>query len=115
MSSRNRRVVVTGLGCISPIGNNIADAWEAALAGKSGIANITKFDASQFSTRFAGEVKNFNVEDYLPGKEGRHMDTFIHFGMAASIQALQDSGSSSPRKTPIASAPWSARASAACR
>jgi len=83
---------VTGLGCISPIGNTIADAWEAALAGKSGIANITKFDASPFSTRFAGEVKNFNVEDYLPGKEGRHMDTFIHFGMAAGIQALQDSG-----------------------
>ena len=92
MSSRNRRVVVTGLGCISPIGNTIADAWEAALAGKSGIANITKFDATPFSTRFAGEVKNFNVEDYLPGKEGRHMDTFIHFGMAAGIQALQDSG-----------------------
>lgn len=92
MSSRNRRVVVTGLGCISPIGNTIAEAWEAALAGKSGIADITRFDASQFSTRFAGEVKNFNVEDYLPGKEGRHMDTFIHFGMAAGIQALQDSG-----------------------
>jgi 3-oxoacyl-[acyl-carrier-protein] synthase II len=62
------------------------------VAGKSGIANITRFDASNFSTRFAGEVKNFVVEDYLPGKEGRHMDTFIHFGMAAGIQALQDSG-----------------------
>jgi 3-oxoacyl-[acyl-carrier-protein] synthase II len=92
LSSRNRRVVVTGLGCISPIGNTIAEAWEAALAGKSGIADITRFDAMPFSTRFAGEVKNFNVEDYLPGKEGRHMDTFIHFGMAAGIQALQDSG-----------------------
>jgi 3-oxoacyl-[acyl-carrier-protein] synthase II len=92
LSSRNRRVVVTGLGCVSPIGNTIADAWSAALAGKSGIANITKFDASQFSTRFAGEVKNFNIEDYLPGKEGRHMDAFIHFGMAAGIQALEDSG-----------------------
>jgi 3-oxoacyl-[acyl-carrier-protein] synthase II len=92
LSSRNRRVVVTGLGCISPIGNTIAEAWEAALAGKSGIANITKFDATPFSTRFAGEVKNFNVEEYLPGKEGRHMDTFIHFGMAAGIQAIQDSG-----------------------
>jgi 3-oxoacyl-[acyl-carrier-protein] synthase II len=83
---------VTGLGCVSPIGNTIAEAWSAALAGKSGIANITKFDASPFSTRFAGEVKNFNIEDYLPGKEGRHMDAFIHFGMAAGIQALQDSG-----------------------
>jgi 3-oxoacyl-[acyl-carrier-protein] synthase II len=92
LSSRNRRVVVTGLGCVSPIGNTIADAWSAALAGKSGIANITKFDASQFSTRFAGEVKNFNIETYLPGKEGRHMDAFIHFGMAAGIQALEDSG-----------------------
>jgi len=92
LSSRNRRVVVTGLGCISPIGNTIAEAWESALAGKSGIGNITRFDATSFSTRFAGEVKNFNVEDYLPGKEGRHMDTFIHFGMAAGIQALQDSG-----------------------
>jgi 3-oxoacyl-[acyl-carrier-protein] synthase II len=92
LSSRNRRVVVTGLGCVSPIGNTIAEAWDAALAGKSGIANITKFDASSFSTRFAGEVKNFNIEDYLPGKEGRHMDSFIHFGMAAGIQALHDSG-----------------------
>jgi 3-oxoacyl-[acyl-carrier-protein] synthase II len=92
LSSRNRRVVVTGLGCISPIGNTIADTWEAALAGKSGIADITKFDASSFSTRFAGEVKNFVVEDYLPGKEGRHMDSFIHYGMAAGIQAIQDSG-----------------------
>jgi 3-oxoacyl-[acyl-carrier-protein] synthase II len=92
LSSRNRRVVVTGLGCISPIGNTVAEAWESALAGKSGIANITRFDATPFSTRFAGEVKNFVVEDYLPGKEGRHMDTFIHFGMAAGIQALQDSG-----------------------
>jgi 3-oxoacyl-[acyl-carrier-protein] synthase II len=80
------------LGCISPIGNNVAETWESALAGKSGIADITRFDATPFSTRFAGEVKNFNVEDYLPGKEGRHMDTFIHFGMAAGIQALQDSG-----------------------
>jgi 3-oxoacyl-[acyl-carrier-protein] synthase II len=92
LSSRNRRVVVTGLGCVSPIGNTIAEAWDAALAGKSGIANITRFDASSFSTRFAGEVKNFNIEDYLPGKEGRHMDSFIHFGMAAGIQALHDSG-----------------------
>jgi 3-oxoacyl-[acyl-carrier-protein] synthase II len=82
---------VTGLGCVSPIGNNIADTWSAALAGKSGIANITKFDAAAFSTRFAGEVKGFNIEDYIPAKEARHMDSFIHFGMAAGIQALQDS------------------------
>ncbi|WP_338764387.1 beta-ketoacyl-ACP synthase II [Massilia sp. METH4] len=92
MSSKNRRVVVTGLGCVSPIGNTIAEAWNAIVEGKSGIANITKFDASAFSTRFAGEVKNFSVGDYLDVKEARHMDTFIHYGMAAGIQAIQDSG-----------------------
>ncbi|SFV08645.1 beta-ketoacyl-ACP synthase II [Pseudoduganella namucuonensis] len=92
MSSKNRRVVVTGLGCVSPVGNTIAEAWSAVTEGKSGIANITKFDAQPFSTRFAGEVKGFNIEDYIPGKEARHMDTFIHFGMAAGIQAIQDAG-----------------------
>ena len=90
--SRERRVVVTGLGCVSPVGNTIADAWAALIEGKSGIATITKFDATPFSTRFAGEVKGFNIEDYIPGKEARHMDTFIHYGMAAGIQAIQDSG-----------------------
>lgn len=90
--ARERRVVITGLGCISPVGNTIADAWTALTAGKSGIATITKFDATPFSTRFAGEVKGFSIEDYIPGKEARHMDTFIHYGMAAGIQAIQDSG-----------------------
>lgn len=89
--SGQRRVVVTGLGCISPVGNTVANAWNAVLEGQSGIATITKFDASPFSTRFAGEVKNFNVEEYMPAKEARHMDTFIHYGMAAGIQAMQDS------------------------
>jgi 3-oxoacyl-[acyl-carrier-protein] synthase II len=90
--SRERRVVITGLGCVSPVGNTVADAWAAVTAGASGIAAITKFDASAFSTRFAGEVKGFNVEDYMPAKDARHMDTFIHYGMAAGIQAFQDSG-----------------------
>ncbi|HEY8609380.1 MAG TPA: beta-ketoacyl-ACP synthase II [Noviherbaspirillum sp.] len=90
--SRERRVVVTGLGCVSPVGNTVADAWSALIEGKSGIATITKFDATPFSTRFAGEVKGFNIEEYIPGKEARHMDTFIHYGMAAGIQAMQDSG-----------------------
>jgi len=90
--SQHRRVVITGLGCISPVGNTIADAWGALTAGKSGIATITRFDASAFTTQFAGEVKGFNVEEYLPGKEGRHMDTFIHYGMAAGMQAIADSG-----------------------
>ncbi|HEX7644638.1 MAG TPA: beta-ketoacyl-ACP synthase II [Burkholderiaceae bacterium] len=87
-----RRVVITGLGCISPVGNNIADSWKAITEGKSGIATVTKFDATPFSTHFAGEVKGFNVEEYMPAKEARHMDTFIHYGMAAGMQAMQDSG-----------------------
>jgi 3-oxoacyl-[acyl-carrier-protein] synthase II len=87
-----RRVVVTGLGLISPVGNTVAEGWANLVAGRSGIAPITKFDASAFACRFAGEVKGFHVEDYLPGKEARHMDTFIHYGMAAAIQAVQDAG-----------------------
>ncbi len=87
-----RRVVITGLGCVSPVGNNIADTWAAILAGKSGIATIAKFDATPFTTHFAGEVKGFNIEDYIPAKEARNMDTFIHFGIAAGVQAFQDSG-----------------------
>jgi len=90
--SSKRRVVITGLGCVSPVGNSVADAWNAILAGQSGIATITKFDATPFSTNFAGEVKNFNIEDYIPGKEARHMDTFIHYGVAAGMQAMRDSG-----------------------
>ncbi len=87
-----RRVVITGLGCISPVGNNVADMWNAVTSGKSGIGPVTRFDASAFSTTFAGEVKDFQLEDYIPGKESRHMDTFIHYGMAAGIQAIEDSG-----------------------
>ncbi|MBC7501264.1 MAG: beta-ketoacyl-ACP synthase II [Herminiimonas sp.] len=90
--SRQRRVVITGLGCISPVGNTVADAWNAVIEGKSGIATIKKFDATPFSTHFAGEVKGFNIEDYIPAKEARHMDTFIHYGVAAGMQAMQDSG-----------------------
>jgi 3-oxoacyl-[acyl-carrier-protein] synthase II len=87
-----RRVVVTGLGLISPVGNSVAEGWANLMAGKTGIANVTKFDASNLACRFAGEVKGFNVEDYFPAKEARHMDTFIHYGLAASIQAVKDAG-----------------------
>ena len=87
-----RRVVVTGLGLISPVGNSVAEGWANLLAGRSGIANVTKFDASALACRFAGEVKGFNVEEYFPAKDARHMDTFIHYGMAASIQAVRDAG-----------------------
>ena len=87
-----RRVVVTGLGCISPVGNTVASAWSNLLAGQSGIANITKFDATNFACRFAGEVKGFNVEDYMTSKEARTMDTFIHYGVAAAMEAVKDAG-----------------------
>ena len=91
-SKGQRRVVVTGLGLVSPVGNNVQDAWTNLLAGKSGIATVTKFDHSGLSVHFAGEVKGFNIEDYIPAKEARHMDSFIHFGIAAGSQAFRDSG-----------------------
>ncbi|HKX93829.1 MAG TPA: beta-ketoacyl-ACP synthase II [Methylibium sp.] len=87
-----RRVVVTGLGLVTPVGNTVAESWTNLVAGRSGIANVTKFDAANLACRFAGEVKGFNIEDYIPGKEARHMDSFIHFGLAASLQAVKDAG-----------------------
>ena len=88
----SRRVVVTGLGLISPVGNSVAEGWKNLLAGQSGIAEITKFDASAYACRIAGEVRGFQVEDYFPAKDARHMDAFIHYGLAASIQAIRDAG-----------------------
>ena len=87
-----RRVVITGLGIISPVGNTVEQAWQNIVAGRSGIDRITRFDASSFPVQIAGEVKNFNVADYLPLKDARRMDTFIHYGMAAGIQAIKDAG-----------------------
>ena len=87
-----RRVVVTGLGCVSPVGNTVAESWANLLAGKSGIDIITKFDASGFNCHFGGEVKGFDVESYMTSKEARSMDTFIHFGIAAAAQAVADAG-----------------------
>ncbi|MBA3593534.1 MAG: beta-ketoacyl-ACP synthase II [Pseudomonadota bacterium] len=87
-----RRVVVTGLGCVSPVGNTVADSWANLLAGQSGIDLITQFDASSYACKFAGEVKGFNITDYIPEKEARHMDRFIHLGLAAACQAVVDSG-----------------------
>jgi len=87
-----RRVVVTGLGLISPVGNTVAEGWANLLAGRSGIAAITKFDASGFACRIAGEVKGFPLEEYISAKEARHMDTFIHYGLAAAMQAVKDAG-----------------------
>ncbi len=87
-----RRVVVTGLGCISPVGNTVAESWASLLAGRSGIDLITKFDASAFACKFAGEVKGFELDKYIGAKEARTMDTFIHYGIAAAVQAVEDAG-----------------------
>ncbi|NBO10211.1 MAG: beta-ketoacyl-[acyl-carrier-protein] synthase II [Methylophilaceae bacterium] len=87
-----RRVVVTGLGVVSPVGIGVQSAWANIVAGKSGITKITKFDASNFSSQIAGEVKDFDVSQYLPAKEARRMDTFIQYGLAAAIEAVKDSG-----------------------
>jgi 3-oxoacyl-[acyl-carrier-protein] synthase II len=87
-----RRVVVTGLGVVSPVGIGVKTAWDNLVAGKSGITQITKFDASAFSSTIAGEVKNFNPEDFITAKDARRMDTFIQYGLAAAIEAVKDSG-----------------------
>ncbi|WP_394132130.1 beta-ketoacyl-ACP synthase II [Shewanella maritima] len=87
-----RRVVITGLGLVTPVGNDVDTSWQSLLAGQSGIEPITKFDATEFTTRFSGSVKDFDVEQYLSKKDARKMDLFIQYGMAASIQAMNDSG-----------------------
>lgn len=87
-----RRVVVTGLGIVSPLGSAVEPVWQAVLAGRSGITPITTFDASMFNTRFAGAVQGFTVTDYLSPKEARRMDPFMHYGMGAGVQAMTDSG-----------------------
>ena len=87
-----RRVVVTGLGVVSPVGNSVKAAWDNVLAGKSGIAPVTSFDVADFSVRFGGEVRDFDVTEYIPKKDARRMGTFIHYGIAAACQAIKDSG-----------------------
>ncbi|NRT57375.1 beta-ketoacyl-ACP synthase II [Sphaerotilus uruguayifluvii] len=87
-----RRIVVTGLGLVTPVGNTVDESWANIVAGKSGIDHVTRFDASNLSVRFAGEVKGFRIDDYIPAKEARHMDAFIHYGIAASLQAVKDAG-----------------------
>jgi len=87
-----RRVVVTGLGLVTPVGNDVKTTWENILAGKSGIRPVTSFDISKFSVRFGGTIEDFDITEYISLKESRKMDPFIHYGMAAGIQAIQDSG-----------------------
>lgn len=87
-----RRVVVTGLGLVTPLGNTVATTWDHLVAGRSGVAPITRFDATAFACRFAAEVKDFHIDAYIPARDARHMDTFIHYGIAASMQAVRDAG-----------------------
>ncbi len=87
-----RRVVITGLGMVSPVGLNVPDSWANILAGKSGIAPLTRFDVSEFSVRFGGSIRDFDITDYISGKDAKKMDLFIHYGIAAGIQAVRDSG-----------------------
>jgi 3-oxoacyl-[acyl-carrier-protein] synthase II len=87
-----RRVVVTGLGIVSPVGNSVSAAWENILAGKSGVRRISRYDASAYRAQIAGEVRDFQITDYVPAKDVRRMDAFIHYGVAASAQAIRDSG-----------------------
>ena len=87
-----RRVVITGLGMVSPVGLNVTDSWTNILAGKSGIAPLTHFDVSDFSVRFGGSIRDFDITDYISGKDAKKMDPFIHYGIAAGMQAVRDSG-----------------------
>lgn len=87
-----RRVVITGLGQVSPVGNDVASAWSNLLAGKSGINTITRFDASALNSQVAGEVRDFDIGEYISAKEARRMDVFIHYGIAAALQAIADAG-----------------------
>lgn len=87
-----RRIVVTGLGCVSPVGNDVPSAWSSIKAGHSGIAALTAFDSERFPARIAGEIRDFDVDRYLSPKEARKSDPFIHYGMAAAIQAIEDAG-----------------------
>src|SRR5690554_4478307 len=87
-----RRVVVTGLGIVSPVGNTVAAAWESITQGRSGIGPVTGFDASSFATRIAGEVRDFDISVFVSPKDAKKMDPFIHYGVAASAMALADSG-----------------------
>ena len=91
-SASPRRVVVTGLGLLGPTGNSVGEGWRAALAGRSGIGAVTRFDAADFPARIAGEVRGFNADEYLSPKAARHMDLFIHYGFAAGAQAAKDAG-----------------------
>lgn len=96
-----RRVVVTGVGAVTPLGNTVADTWRALCEGRSGIAAITHFDVSAYATQFGGSIRNFDITEYLPAKEARRLDAFLHYGVAAGIQAVRDAGLSDAGYDPL--------------
>ena len=87
-----RRVVVTGLGIVSPVGNDVASAWDSILSGRSGIAAVTRFDTASFPTHFGGEIRQLDLEPYMSTKDARRMDAFMQYGVVAGTQAMRDSG-----------------------
>ena len=87
-----RRVVITGLGAVTPLANNVADTWDGIINGRSGISAIDSFDTSAFATKFGGVIRNFDISEYIPAKDAKRMDGFIHYGLAAGCQAIEDSG-----------------------
>ena len=111
--THGRRVVVTGIGMLTPVGNDVASTWENILAGKSGAATIDSFDVSDFSVQFSASVKDFDVTRYMSAKEARRVDIFVQYGMAAAIQAIEDSGLEVSKPTHRVRASLSVRASAA--
>ena len=106
---KGNRVVVTGMGAVTPLGLDVSSSWEGICAGRSGAATITQFDASAFTTRFSASVKDFSVEGYLETRDARRMDPFIQYGMVAGIQAFRDSGLEITEPIRIASAARSDR------
>ena len=101
VSLSRRRVVVTGVGAITPLGNTVAATWQALCEGKSGISPIEHFDVSAFSTRFGGSIRNFDISEYIPAKEARRIDDFLHYGLAAGIQAVHDAGLQNANYDPL--------------
>ncbi len=87
-----RRIVITGMGLVCPVGNTVASSWEAVCQGQSGVGPLTEFDGSELNTRIAGEIRDFDVTQYLPAKDARRYDKFMHYGISASVQAIENAG-----------------------
>src|SRR5690606_31238719 len=102
----NRRVVITGMGAVTPLGNNVETTWEGIKAGKSGIGPLTRLDTEKYPAKIAGEVRDFSIEDYVEKKEARKMDRFTHYALAASFMAMKDAGLELDEKTALRTGVW---------